>query len=245
MIQKGFVPILILVGVLVITTVAGGAYFIGRSSSPGPESSPTPVITSQFPKSSPLQNIQTPQPTVIPTPTPDPTINWQTINIEKCRFNLRYPTDWVVRTEPRKPPMGVVEMPAIVSGTDDESEVFCAWLYFPLPGINYNDFFKSQDNDFYIYINKKLKGSRVSNTVLNSPDDVIKTTLGKIDNIQDKNFNSLKGKFFVNNMRDDSRNGTLNFIFEQGKYIYHVLWTKSTNENYKGEIELIIQSINF
>jgi hypothetical protein len=55
-VQKGQLPIFILVGILVIVAVAGGAYYLGRSTSPKP--SPTPVVTST----------PTPSPDTSPTP---------------------------------------------------------------------------------------------------------------------------------------------------------------------------------
>lgn len=47
--EKGFTPILLLVGFLLIVAVAGGAYYFGKSQSVRPEavSTPNPTITSQ------------------------------------------------------------------------------------------------------------------------------------------------------------------------------------------------------
>lgn len=77
--QKGFLLIWILVGVLVIVAVAGGAYFLGRQTTPKP--SPAPVS----------QNVQ-------PTPTPDETANpdsiganWKIYEDLELGFSLKYP----------------------------------------------------------------------------------------------------------------------------------------------------------
>lgn len=44
--QKGFAPIIILVGIVVLAGVAGGAYYFGKSQAPKPQL-PNPVVTSQ------------------------------------------------------------------------------------------------------------------------------------------------------------------------------------------------------
>lgn len=81
MMQKGFGVVYILVGVLILAVVAGGAYYLSRSIFP--KSSPNPVITSQ-----------TPQPT--PTLSPDQTANWKTYTNPNFKFLIKYPLDWQV-----------------------------------------------------------------------------------------------------------------------------------------------------
>lgn len=78
--QKGFAPILILVGVLIIAAVAGGAYYLGKSQISKPQPTITPVAT------------QTPQPTSMPSSTPDETANWKTYKNEKYGFEIKHPT---------------------------------------------------------------------------------------------------------------------------------------------------------
>ena len=76
--QKGFTPILILLGVLVIIAVASGAYFLGNQKSPVL----TPTATSEVSK---------------PTPTPDldETKDWKTYTKEKLVFKI--PSDWWIK----------------------------------------------------------------------------------------------------------------------------------------------------
>lgn len=57
--QKGNTLIFLLVGILILAGVAGGAFYLGRQTTPKP--SPTPIIVSQ-----------TPQPTIISSPSPLP-----------------------------------------------------------------------------------------------------------------------------------------------------------------------------
>lgn len=232
--QKGFVPILILV-IIIIAAALGGAYYLGSQ---------------QATTGLPILSKPTPTPTLSPTSTPDPTANWKILNTEKCGFSLKYPNNWAARTEPLKPPPGVVGSYSRMPGTDAESEIFCLWLYVPLPGIDYNDYLRTTDDDFFIYVNRKLKGSRRLYIVLNSLDDFIKTYSAysgyssQVSNIQDKNFNSLKGKYYEDK-GSDSNDHHFNFIFERGSYIYQIDWRKRTNDNYKKEVELIINSIKF
>lgn len=74
--QKGQSLILVLIGILVMVAVAGGAYYLGRQTTPKP--SPVPVIS------------QTPQPSPSPV---DETINWKTYTNQKFGFNFNYPKD--------------------------------------------------------------------------------------------------------------------------------------------------------
>lgn len=86
--QKGFAPLIIILGILVILGIAGGAFYLGRSTISNP--SPTPAVSSQTPPAS------TPQSSL----TPDETANWKTFegkssyyldDSNKGRFVLYYP----------------------------------------------------------------------------------------------------------------------------------------------------------
>lgn len=84
MMQKGQILIWIIVGVLVIA-VAGGAYYLGRSTTPKPSATPN-VIS------------QTPQPT--PTSSPvDETANWKTYTNDRFGYSIKYPNIWKVYPE--------------------------------------------------------------------------------------------------------------------------------------------------
>lgn len=77
--QKGQILIWIIVGAMVIA-VAGGAYYLGRSTSPKP--SATTTVTSQ-----------TPQPTPTSSSIPDETTNWKTYANEKFKISFKYPSN--------------------------------------------------------------------------------------------------------------------------------------------------------
>ncbi|OGE18580.1 hypothetical protein A3D83_03265 [Candidatus Daviesbacteria bacterium RIFCSPHIGHO2_02_FULL_41_10] len=79
--QKGSALIFLLVGIVVLAAI-GGAFYLGRSTTPKP--SPAQVVTSQ-----------TPQPTSTPQPfsVPDETINWKTYTNNLFNFSLKYPPD--------------------------------------------------------------------------------------------------------------------------------------------------------
>lgn len=59
MMQRGFAPILIIIGILIIVSIVGGAYYLGTRKPTTVVPSPTPTVTSQ-----------TPQSTFIPSPVP-------------------------------------------------------------------------------------------------------------------------------------------------------------------------------
>lgn len=74
--EKGFSPILVLTGVLILVAVGGGAYYLGTTKN-------KPQLQNQV--------IISP---VKPSPTPDETANWKTFQSQK--FTFMYPSDWLI-----------------------------------------------------------------------------------------------------------------------------------------------------
>lgn len=72
--QKGFAPILILVGILVALALAGGVYFFGKSQVAKLQN---PVVVSQ-----------TPQATPTPSSTSDETASWKTYTNTKYGYSI-------------------------------------------------------------------------------------------------------------------------------------------------------------
>ncbi|MBI2330215.1 hypothetical protein HYU94_02410 [Candidatus Daviesbacteria bacterium] len=64
--QKGFTLILVIIGILVLAAVAGGAYYFGKS--------------------------QISQPTITPASSPDETANWKTYTNTEYGYLVRYPS---------------------------------------------------------------------------------------------------------------------------------------------------------
>lgn len=79
--QKGFAPILILLGIVFILAVAGGAFYVGKIVSTPPEI--LPVIT-PTPKLFPTSIIS-------PTSIIDETANLKTYSNEKYKISFKYP----------------------------------------------------------------------------------------------------------------------------------------------------------
>ncbi len=84
--QTGFAPILILVGILVITLVGGGAYYFGSQKPPVQPQNPI-VISSPTPTTSPTDASGVPNGTA-------ETANWKTYTNNKYQFSFKYPPVW-------------------------------------------------------------------------------------------------------------------------------------------------------
>lgn len=67
--EKGFAPLSIILGILVILVIAGGAYYFGTKPAHSPASSP------------PSTNVVS---------------DWQTYTNLKYKFSIQYPADWVL-----------------------------------------------------------------------------------------------------------------------------------------------------
>lgn len=77
--QKGFTPIILLIGLVLVIGIAGGAYYFGKTQNP--------IITPQTtPNSSPTTS-----------PTPDGTTNWLRLSNNSCSLLLLYPPTWIVK----------------------------------------------------------------------------------------------------------------------------------------------------
>ncbi len=82
--QKGFATILILVGIVILVSVAGGAYFFGTTKNSSPK----------------IQNqtvSQASKPVPSSTSSSDETRNWKTYTDPNKIFSFRYPPNFVVR----------------------------------------------------------------------------------------------------------------------------------------------------
>lgn len=92
--QQGFTPIFILIGALIMVGVAGGAYYLGRTTSPKPE------LQNQVVTSSPQ-----------PSPSIDETANWKTYTNIRLGFQIKYPLGWSYRSEETTESSPVFESP--------------------------------------------------------------------------------------------------------------------------------------
>lgn len=80
--QKGQMQVLILIGIIILVSVAGGVYYLGRINNPAPVPQPTPQ---QAVKS-------TPTPSASESTSSADMANWKTFTLENITF--KYPPDW-------------------------------------------------------------------------------------------------------------------------------------------------------
>ena|SRR3990170_8270888 len=100
--QKGFAPIIILVGILVITLVAGGAYYFLKLKTPEQKACIMDVKIcpdgSSVGRSGPnceFARCPTPKPSPSSTPS-DETSNWKTYTNKIKGYLIKYPNEWQV-----------------------------------------------------------------------------------------------------------------------------------------------------
>lgn len=74
--QKGFAPILILLGILLVVVVAGGVFYFGRQTNPKP----------------PQNQVIVSNPQVLLTT--DKISNWKTYTNQKYGYEIKFPTNW-------------------------------------------------------------------------------------------------------------------------------------------------------
>lgn len=79
--QKGFVPIFLLIGILVMASVLSGALYFDKLKLPQPAVN-SPIVTTPTPQSVPV----------------DETANWKTYVNDRYGFSFEYPSIWVVKT---------------------------------------------------------------------------------------------------------------------------------------------------
>lgn len=89
MIQKGYSLIFLLIGMVVLAGVAGGAYYLGKQTTP--KSSPAPVVSSQIPSPS-----TTTDASPVPTGTEE-TANWKTYTNSKRGYEFKYPDSYKLK----------------------------------------------------------------------------------------------------------------------------------------------------
>lgn len=104
--QKGFAPILIILGIVLLLGAVGGAYYFGQSSvKPSTSVSQTPVSNSQTsisPTQSPAKTTISPTPTSVPTVV-DETVSWKTYVNTKYGFSFKYPQGFETDTASGNP----------------------------------------------------------------------------------------------------------------------------------------------
>ncbi len=87
--QKGGILIWIIIGTVVVL-VAGGTYYLSRSSSPKP--SVTPIAVSQTPQPTPSPSDASPAPT-----SAGETANWKTYTTNSGKYTFKYPQNLIVK----------------------------------------------------------------------------------------------------------------------------------------------------
>lgn len=94
--QEGFAPLFVLVSILILVLVAGGAYYLGQTKiKPVPNSQPIIGNLSSLPSPTQLVPTQQPQTSIMP----DETVNWKTYTNKKYGFSFNYPPNLTLSPE--------------------------------------------------------------------------------------------------------------------------------------------------
>lgn len=103
--QKGFAPVIVLVGVLVLVAVSAGAYYLGKSQTLKSQNQNQIVSQTTQPTSASSILTTSPVPTITTIPTPAVSrktyttpANWKKWDHSDCHLSFYLPPDWVVKT---------------------------------------------------------------------------------------------------------------------------------------------------
>ncbi len=86
--QKGFSLLFIILGIILVIGIAGGAYYLGKTQITKPQP-PNPVVLAQTPQPTPASS-------VVPSSTSDETANWKTYTNTKYGYIIKYPDNWTL-----------------------------------------------------------------------------------------------------------------------------------------------------
>lgn len=132
--QKGQGLIFIIVGILVTALIAGGAYYLGRSTSPKPSANPV-VTSTATPFSTPLS-------TETLVKMDDETTHWKTYTNTQLGFEMKYPPEKIVEVEENitnyEPGQNTDSSISFIFSKEDCSAHFCQGMHFLVPKIPQN-----------------------------------------------------------------------------------------------------------
>ncbi len=236
--QKGQGLIFVIVGILVLVGVAGGAYFLGKSGKVEPAKVVSqPQISPQTVKSQPIHSVsESTKSAASPAPSDVwETANWINIKSNRCSVSIKVPVGW--KNDDRYTQN--VQNNSLLKG---EYRNPCLYLESP----DYREIPHSDGFEGVAFsLDRTSKGSSFKTVVVNNLNDFIKAheavfeppTL-KATNVQQKNYGNLSGIFYDFRAMED----TSNFIFEEDNYIYSFSWLKKINSQ---DIAIIIGTLKF
>ncbi len=164
--QKGQVLIFLLVGILVIA-IAGGAYYLGRQTTP--KSAPAPVVTSS-----------TLQPTPSPSPISDEMSTWKTYTNQLYQFSFKYPPSWTVsdknvyllsdgsKSEDKDPTRPWLLKEVSVYHPEKEQNLGGPWMHIEVTNESLDQAIRRVENDLNSGTNKLFVKSRSTQTINNN-----------------------------------------------------------------------------
>lgn len=233
--QKGFAPILILVGIVVLAMAAGGAFYLGRQTSP----KPSPVATST---TSPSPKDTGPVPNGIgETVNPDPDkigidsigANWKTLASNRCNISIGYPQTWYVNEID------------LIPGLDNPKYHFgCIDIKAP----DYKSYPQSDVREgLWILITRTSKGAVFKSVAINSVDDYIKAAenigepAAKVKNLKPESYGDIDGTYYELSLMETRSS----FVFMKGDYLYEISWPTTYSGIYKKQITSILSTFKF
>jgi hypothetical protein len=170
--QRGFVPVILGV-VILLTVVAGGAYYLGTKSTRLSESQSTQIT--QNPTTAPVVNN-----TNDSTPTMAPTVNefsnWKTYTNTAFKYTLKYPVDWQIGVKGNADP-NTFPSPFFSSPCTYDRGDLCTQMNVQTTDM---DALKKNDPDYYKTL-QPFDPSFIINLTGQNPDKVANKTSLKVN----------------------------------------------------------------